>query len=91
VASKRFLPIALLGPGLIWEKRFGQSLKIKKSPGLSLNEDGSFEPSNGVEKRPDSVLLNKELEERVKQALDKVPEDQRAILIFREVEGLSYG
>ena len=65
--------------------------KMKKSPAISLNEDGSFEPSDGVEKRPDSLLLDKELEERVKQALEKLPVDQKAAFIFREVEGLSYG
>jgi len=65
--------------------------KMKKSPAISLNEDGSFEPSDGVEKRPDSLLLDKELEERVRQALEKLPADQKAAFIFREVEGLSYG
>jgi RNA polymerase sigma-70 factor (ECF subfamily) len=64
--------------------------KIKKSRALSLDENGSFEPSDGVEKRPDSILLDKELEARVKQAMEKLPPDQRAALIFREVEGLSY-
>jgi RNA polymerase sigma-70 factor (ECF subfamily) len=49
-----------------------------------------FQPSDGVEKRPDSILLQKELEERVKVALEKLPADQRMALIFREVEGLSY-
>jgi RNA polymerase sigma-70 factor (ECF subfamily) len=65
--------------------------KVKKSPAISLNEDGFIEPSDGVEKRPDSLLLDKELEERVKQALEMLPVDQKAAFIFREVEGLSYG
>ena len=56
----------------------------------SLDEEGSFEPSDAVEKGPERILLQKELEERVKRAMDKLPAEQRAALIFRDVEGLSY-
>jgi RNA polymerase sigma-70 factor (ECF subfamily) len=56
----------------------------------SLDEEGSFEPSDNLEKGPERVLLQKELEERVKLAMDKLPAEQKAALIFRDVEGLSY-
>jgi RNA polymerase sigma-70 factor (ECF subfamily) len=56
----------------------------------SLDEEGSFEPSDGVEKGPERILLQKELEERVKLAMDKLPAEQKAAIIFRDVEGLSY-
>jgi len=56
----------------------------------SLDEEGSFEPSGEVEKWPERILLQKELEEKVKWAMGKLPAEQRAALIFREVEGLSY-
>jgi RNA polymerase sigma-70 factor (ECF subfamily) len=56
----------------------------------SLDEEGSFEPSDNIEKGPERVLLQKELEERVKSAMDKLPAEQKAALIFRDVEGLSY-
>ena len=56
----------------------------------SLDEEGSFEPSDQPEKGPEKILLQKELEERVKLAMDKLPDEQRAALIFRDVEGLSY-
>ena len=56
----------------------------------SLDEEGSFEPSDTAEKGPERILLQKELEERVKRAMDKLPAEQRAALIFRDVEGLSY-
>ena len=56
----------------------------------SLDEEGSFEPSDEVEKGPERILLHKELEEKVKVAMKKLPAEQRAALIFREVEGLSY-
>ena len=56
----------------------------------SLDDEGSFEPSDEVEKGPERILLQKELEERVKWAMEKLPAEQRAALIFRDVEGLSY-
>ena len=56
----------------------------------SLDVEGSFEPSDEPEKGPEKVLLQKELEERVRLAMDKLPAEQKAALIFRDVEGLSY-
>jgi RNA polymerase sigma-70 factor (ECF subfamily) len=56
----------------------------------SLDEEGSFEPSDEVEKGPERILLQKELEERVKLAMGKLPAEQKAALIFRDVEGLTY-
>ena len=56
----------------------------------SLDEEGSFEPFDNIEKGPERILLQKELEERVKSAMDKLPAEQKAALIFRDVEGLSY-
>jgi RNA polymerase sigma-70 factor (ECF subfamily) len=56
----------------------------------SLDEEGSLQPSEEIEKGPERVLLHKELEEKLKWAMEKLPADQRAALIFREVEGLSY-
>ncbi len=56
----------------------------------SLDEEGSFEPAEEAERGPERILLQKELEERVKLAMDKLPDEQRSALIFRDVEGLSY-
>jgi RNA polymerase sigma-70 factor (ECF subfamily) len=64
--------------------------KSGKKFASSLDEEGSFEPSDGVEKGPERVFLQKELEERVKRAMDKLPAEQKAALIFRDMEGLSY-
>jgi len=64
--------------------------KMGKSSFSSLEGMEGFQPSEGSEKRPDSILLHKELEEKVKIALEKLPADQKKALIFREVEGLSY-
>jgi RNA polymerase sigma-70 factor (ECF subfamily) len=64
--------------------------EMKRTPFSSLDGMEGFQPSDGAEKRPDSILLRKELEEKVKVALDKLPAEQRMALIFREIEGLSY-
>ena len=64
--------------------------KVGKKFVSSLDEEGSFEPSDGAEKGPERILLQKELEERVKVAMDKLPGEQKAAIIFRDVEGLSY-
>jgi RNA polymerase sigma-70 factor (ECF subfamily) len=56
----------------------------------SLNEEGSFQPSDEVEKGPERILLHKEAEEKLKWAMEKLPAEQKAALIFRAVENLSY-
>jgi RNA polymerase sigma-70 factor (ECF subfamily) len=66
------------------------SRKMKKSPFLSLDGMEGFQPTEREEKNPDHTFLRKELQERVKGALEKLPLDQKKALIFREVEGLSY-
>jgi len=64
--------------------------KMGKQFVSSLDEEGSFEPSEEAGKWPERILLQKELEEKVKWAMGKLPAEQRAALVFREVEGLSY-
>jgi len=43
-----------------------------------------------ADRRPDHLASQKQFEERVGRAMGSLPEDQRATLIFREIEGLSY-
>jgi len=64
--------------------------KTKKVPTSGIDEEGGFHPIDDPEKRPDRVAVYKELEERVRWALEQLPQDQRATILFREVEGLSY-
>lgn len=66
------------------------SRKMKRAPFLSIDEESGFQPSDAAENRPDHIVAQKELEERVRWAMDKLPPDQKAALAFREVEGLSY-
>ena len=67
-----------------------QRRRAKKFSALSIDQEGAFHPSDAAEKRPDAILSDKELEDKVKRAMDKLPDDQRGALILREVEGLSY-
>ncbi|OGP65893.1 MAG: hypothetical protein A2169_03665 [Deltaproteobacteria bacterium RBG_13_47_9] len=64
--------------------------KVKRFRTSSIDENERFQLSDDIEKRPDRILIHKELEERMELAMGKLPADQRAAIIFREVEGLSY-
>jgi RNA polymerase sigma-70 factor (ECF subfamily) len=56
----------------------------------SIDGDRCLELSEKIENRPDRILLNKELDEKVRSAMEKLPTDQRMAIVLREVEGLSY-
>ena len=45
---------------------------------------------SGGDSTPDRVLAQKELAERLQQALDHLPFDQRTAIVLREIDGLSY-
>jgi RNA polymerase sigma-70 factor (ECF subfamily) len=75
---------------MVMNTAIDHSRKMGKQFISSLDEEGSFEPSDKAEREPEKILLQKELEERVKWAMQKLPHEQRAALIFRDVEGLSY-
>jgi RNA polymerase sigma-70 factor (ECF subfamily) len=64
--------------------------KMKRQLPRNREEVEESQLSDDSEKRPDRILAQKELEERVKLAMEKLPGDQRSALIFREIEGLSY-
>jgi len=64
--------------------------RTKRPPTSSIDEDVGRRLSDGAEKRPDRIAMQRELEEKLNQAMARLPSDQRAALIFREVEGLSY-
>jgi len=63
--------------------------RVKMQP-VSLDEEGAFEPAEDIEKGADKILLQKELEEKLKGAMKRLPADQRTAILLREVEGLSY-
>jgi RNA polymerase sigma-70 factor (ECF subfamily) len=54
-----------------------------------LKDYGDFpEQTDGAS--PDRMLGRKELAERIRVALDKLPFDQRTAIVLREIDGLSY-
>jgi RNA polymerase sigma-70 factor, ECF subfamily len=64
-----------------------------KSQQVSLDEHlkdfGDFpEQTDGAS--PDRMLGRKELADRIRVALDKLPFDQRTAIVLREIDGLSY-
>jgi RNA polymerase sigma-70 factor (ECF subfamily) len=64
-----------------------------KSQQISLDEHlkdfGDFpEQTDGAS--PDRMLGRKELADRIRTALDKLPFDQRTAIVLREIDGLSY-
>jgi len=75
---------------MVMNTAIDHSRKAGKQFISSLDEEGSFQPSDELEKGPEKILLHKELEERVKRAMGQLPAEQRAALVYREVEGLSY-
>jgi len=64
--------------------------KTKKMPTLTMDDESGFTPPDDPEKRPDRVAAQKELQSKVNWALEQLPQEQRAAILFREVEGLSY-
>jgi RNA polymerase sigma-70 factor, ECF subfamily len=58
---------------------------------VSLEAAGTIDASDGTPStRPDEVLRQREIAGRVWKALDALPFDQRAIIVLREIDGLSY-
>ena len=56
-------------------------------------EDKESDPDSHVaaeDERPDKLLEKKEVSEILRQALDALPEKQRAAMILHKLEGLSY-
>jgi RNA polymerase sigma-70 factor (ECF subfamily) len=49
---------------------------------------GEFASTIGEE--PDRLLEQKQLGERLQRALDRLPFDQRTVIVLREIDGLSY-
>ena len=66
------------------------SRRKKKTSLISLDQEEGFQPLDGPEKRPDHIVACKELDQKVRWAIDQLPADQKATLIYREIEELSY-
>ncbi len=87
---------------LNWLRRIVENLctdhvrkKVRRKTGsfdeavAARDEDGSILEVHH-EDSPHKALVRKELRERIHAALDELSEDQRQILLLREIDGLSY-
>ena len=54
-----------------------------------VREHGDL-PTESVGSSPDRVLRQKEIGDRLREALDGLPFDQRTAIVLREIDGLSY-
>ena len=60
---------------------------------MSLDEhirDHGELPAQGDGGSPDRLFGQKQLAERIRTALDRLPFDQKTALVLREIDGLSY-
>lgn len=72
---------------LRWWRRRHRSQQVSLDD--HIRDHGEL-PSQSVGASPDRVLRQKELGERLRQALDSLPFDQKTAIVLREVDGLSY-
>lgn len=66
----------------------------RRPPGSDIDAETAEQLDVGVRLKenatPENHLLEKEIGETVKQAIDELPEDLRTAITLRELEGLSY-
>jgi RNA polymerase sigma-70 factor (ECF subfamily) len=73
-----------------WKRRFAEMTAVHLD---ELEERSNWElaaPVNGNGVSPHKALLRKEIGHLLRQAIDRLPFDQRSILLLKEIEGLSY-
>lgn len=68
----------------------------RRKPLLSVEDidpvqrpQGSIWPAGAWSRRPEEVVLDRELRERIEQAITELPEKYSIVLLLRDVEGLS--
>jgi RNA polymerase sigma-70 factor, ECF subfamily len=70
-----------------WWRRRHRSQQV--SLDQHIQDHGDL-PETGTGGSPDRVLGQKQLADRIRVALDRLPFDQRTALVLREIDGLSY-
>lgn len=56
---------------------------------IAVSQDGSIDDSHYSD-NPEKNALNDELKKAILEAIDQLPEDQKQVLILKEIDGLSY-
>ncbi|UCC66675.1 MAG: sigma-70 family RNA polymerase sigma factor [Deltaproteobacteria bacterium] len=73
-----------------WLYRIAVNLALDFRRQRTVNPEANEAIGPQQKGRPDSSLLRKELNEQIRRAIAKLPSQHRAIILLREVEGLSY-
>lgn len=68
----------------------GEQVEFDETVAMDTSEANIGSLGSRLGTNPQKSALRKELAEKIQQALQQVPEKHRAILLMREVEGLSY-
>ena len=72
------------------QRRRGRAERVEMEEGDEAEIEAAMDPPSSALAGPQRQALNSELRERIEEALASLPEKHRAILLLREVEGLSY-
>lgn len=72
------------------QRRKGRSERVDLEEGDEAELEASMDPPSAALAGPQRQTLNAELRDKIEEALASLSENHRAILILREVEGLSY-
>jgi RNA polymerase sigma-70 factor (ECF subfamily) len=70
-----------------WWRRRHRSQQVSLDEHISAH--GEL-PAQGNGASPDRILGQKQLAERIRTSLDRLPFDQRTAIVLREIDGLSY-
>jgi RNA polymerase sigma-70 factor (ECF subfamily) len=72
------------------QRRRGRGERVDLEQGDEAEIEAAMDPPSAALAGPQRQALNAELRGRIEEALSELSENHRAILILREVEGLSY-
>ena len=72
------------------QRRRGRLTRVDVEEGDEAEIEAAMDPPSSALAGPQKQALNSELRERMEDALASLSENHRAILLLREVEGLSY-
>ncbi len=64
--------------------------KVKRRKEYEYRDEIEAPRAAGSRTQPDQTMMRSELQQKIDQAMDRLPEKLRMVLILREVEGLSY-
>jgi RNA polymerase sigma factor (sigma-70 family) len=85
------------GKFLPWALRIAHNMcvdhfrKVKRSPSIKTSDDRDiFEVLNFNEASPEQKMMQSQSHEKIRKMLDKLPEDQREVIILRHYADLSF-